>query len=99
MYGAVDPEPNDLLYTQLEPTQNNAIADPFFEDLREKHDVDDATVLVAGSASLQRACRKHDLDFRYERHGYRSCVKHIFYNITYGPSVSKLFQQCRSRNC
>ena len=52
LYAAVDPETNDLLHTQLEPTTNNALADRFFADLRDKHDVDDATVLVDGSASL-----------------------------------------------
>ena len=81
LYAAVDPETNDLLHTQLEPTTNNAFADRFFADLREKHDVDDATVLVDASASLQRACRKHDLDFRYERHGNRNSVERVFREI------------------
>jgi transposase-like protein len=66
LYAAVDPETNDLLHTQLESTTNNALADRFFADLRDKHDIDYTRVLVDGSASLQRACRKHDLDFRYE---------------------------------
>ena len=81
LYAAVDPESNDLLHTQLEPTTNNALADRFFADLRDKHDVDDATVLVDGSASLQQACRKHDLDFRYERHGNRNSVERVFREI------------------
>ncbi|SNR25771.1 Transposase (or an inactivated derivative) [Halorubrum ezzemoulense] len=81
LYAAVDPESNDLLHTQLEPTTNNALADRFFADLRDKHDIDDATVLVDGSASLQRACRKHDLDFRYERHGNRNSVERVFREI------------------
>ena len=78
LYAAVDPDSNNLLYTKLEPTRNNMFADQFFADLRDKHDVDDATVLVDGSASLQRACRKHDLDFRYERHGNRNSVERVF---------------------
>jgi transposase-like protein len=81
LYAAVDPETNDLLHTQLEPTTNNALADRFFANLRDKHDIDDATVLVDGSASLQRACRKHDLDFRYERHGNRNSVERVFREI------------------
>jgi len=81
LYAAVDPETNNLLHTQLETTTNNALADRFFADLRDKHDVDDATVLVDGSASLQRACRKHDLDFRYERHGNRNSVERVFREI------------------
>jgi len=81
LYAAVDPETNDLLHTRLEPTTNNALADQFFAELRDKHDLDDATVLVDGSASLQRACRKHDLDFRYERHGNRNSVERVFREI------------------
>ena len=81
LYAAVDPETNDLLHTQLEPTTNNAPADRFFADLRDTHDIDDATVLVDGSASLQRGCRKHDLDFSYERHGNRNSVERVFCEI------------------
>ena len=81
LYAAVDPKTDDLLHTQFEPTTNNALADRFFADLCDKHDVDDATVLVDGSASLQRACRKHDLDFKYERHGNRNSVERVFREI------------------
>ena len=66
MYAAVDPETNNLLHTKLEPTRNNVFADQFFAELRDKHDVNDATFLVDGAAPLQRACHKHDLNFRYE---------------------------------
>ncbi|MDB9278565.1 IS6 family transposase [Halorubrum ezzemoulense] len=81
LYSAVDPETNDLLHTQLEPTINNALADRFFADLRDKHDVDDANIPVDGSASLQRARRKHDLDFRYERHGNQNSVERVFREV------------------
>jgi len=81
LYAAVDPETNALLYIQPEPTTNNALADRFFADLRNKHDIDDVTILVDGSASLQRACRKHDLDFRCEQHGNRNDVEHVFREI------------------
>ena len=81
LYAAVDPETNDLLHTQLEPTRNNAIADQFFADLREKHNVDDAIIFVDGAAPLQRACRKHHLDFRYERHGNRNSVERVLREI------------------
>ena len=81
LYAAVDPETNDLLHTQLEPTTNNTLADQFFADLCDKHGVDNATFLVDGSASLQRACRKHDLDFRYERHGNQNSVERIFREV------------------
>ena len=81
LYAAVDPETNDLLHAQLETTTNNVLADQFFADLREKHDVDDAIILVDGAAPLQQACRKHGLDFRYERHGNRNSVERVFREV------------------
>jgi transposase-like protein len=81
LYAAVDPESNDLLHTKLEPTRTNVIADQFFANLREKHDVDDAIFLVDGAVPLQQACRKHDLDFRYERHGNRNSVERVFREV------------------
>ncbi len=56
LYAAVNPNSNDLLHTKLEPTRPNVIADPFFAEPREKHDVDDAIFLVDGAVPLHRAC-------------------------------------------
>ncbi|MFA9516106.1 IS6 family transposase [Halopenitus sp. H-Gu1] len=81
LYAAVDPDSNDLLHTQLEPTRTNVIADRFFAKFRHKHDVDDAMVLVDGAVPLQRACRKHGLDFRYERQGNRNSVERVFREV------------------
>ncbi|CCQ35868.1 ISH14-type transposase ISNamo7 [Natronomonas moolapensis 8.8.11] len=81
LYAAVDPETNKLLYTTLEPTTNKAIAHAFFAELREKHDVDDAVFLIDGSHSLKDACRRHSLDFRYERHGNRNSVERVFREV------------------
>ena len=81
LYAAVDPETNELLHTALEPTTNRGIAHRFFAELREKHDVDDAVFLIDGSHSLKDACRRHSLDFRYERHGNRNSVERVFREI------------------
>jgi transposase-like protein len=81
LYGAVDTGSNNLLHTRLETTKTNVIADQFFAELRDKHNVDDAICLVDGAVPLQRACRKHDLDFRYERHGNRNSVERVFREV------------------
>jgi len=81
LYAAVDPETNKLLHTKLEPTTNKVIAHAFFAELREKHDVGDAVFLVDGSHSLKDACRRHSLDFRYEKHGNRNSVERVFREI------------------
>ena len=62
----VDTEINKLLHTKLELTTNKVIAQSFFTELREKHDVDDAVFLIDGSLSLKNACSRHSLDFRYK---------------------------------
>ncbi len=81
LYAAVDPESNEILHTTLEPTRANVIADQFFAELREKNDVGDAIFLVDGAVPLHRACRKHGLDFRYERHGNRNSVERVFREV------------------
>ncbi|WP_245851694.1 IS6 family transposase [Halorubrum persicum] len=81
LYAAVDPNSNDLLHTKLEPTRTNMIAGQIFAELREKHDVDDAIFFVDGAVPLHRACDKHDLDFRYERHGNRNSIERIFREV------------------
>ena len=81
LYAAVDPQTNELLYTKLEPTTNKVIAHGFFAELREKHDVDDAVFLIDGSHSLKDACRRHSLEFRYEKHGNRNSVERVFREI------------------
>ena len=41
LYAALDPETNELLHTNLEPTRTNVLAHAFFTQLRGRHDVDD----------------------------------------------------------
>jgi putative transposase len=81
LYAAVDPETNELLHTKLEPTRTNVLDHAFFTELREKHDVDDATFLVDGATPLKDACTRHGLDFRYEKHGNRNSVERIFREV------------------
>ncbi|WP_225335934.1 IS6 family transposase [Halomicrobium urmianum] len=81
LYAAVDPDTNELLHTQLEPTKTNVLARAFFTELREKHDVDDAVFLVDGATPLKDACQRHGLDFKYERHGNRNSVERVFREI------------------
>jgi transposase-like protein len=81
LYAAVNPETNELLHTKLEPTRTNVLAYAFFAELREKHDGSDAVFLIDGSHSLKGACRRHGLDFRYEKHGNRNSVERVFREI------------------
>ena len=81
LYAAVDTDSNDLLHTRLEPTRTNVIADRFFAELRDKHEVDNAIFLVDGAVPLQRTCRKQGLGFRYERHVNRNSIERVFREV------------------
>jgi transposase-like protein len=37
--------------------------------------------LVDGAEPLSNACRRHGLDFRYERHGNRNSVERVFREV------------------
>jgi transposase-like protein len=81
LYTAVDPESNDLLLTELQPTTNKYLVQTFLDQLREKHHVDDAEFLVDGSDSLNYACSRHGPDFRREIHGNRNSVERVFREV------------------
>ncbi|QZP37522.1 IS6 family transposase [Halobaculum magnesiiphilum] len=78
LYAAVDPATNRLLHVTLSPTRNQAITEMFLSELREKHLVDDAVFLVDSAPWLQAALHRHDLDYRYEKHGTRNSVERVF---------------------
>jgi len=81
LYAAVDPETNELLHTQLEPTTNSAFAQQLLAEIRERQHVSDAVFLIDGSHSLKDACSRHGLDHRVERHGDRNSVERVFREV------------------
>jgi len=81
LVNAVDPDTNEVLQTQLEPTTNSVLAQTFVAERRGKHDTEDAVVLIDGSHSLKDACRRHGLDCRYKEYGNRNSVKRVFREI------------------
>jgi len=81
LYAAVDPETNELLHTNLEPTTNTVLAQTFLAEIDEKHDVSEAVFLIDGAQSLQAACHRGGYDFRYEKHGKRNTVERVFREI------------------
>jgi transposase-like protein len=93
LYVVVDPETNELQHTAIEPTRNRVTSHAFFAQLREKYDVDDAVFLIDGSHSLKYACRRHSLDFRYERDGNRNSVEWTFREIKRRATI---FSNCFS---
>jgi len=91
LYAAVDTDSNEVLHTKHEATRTNALAEIFFGELREKYAVDDAVFLLDDATPLKEACRRHDLDFRCERHGNRNSVERIVREV---KRRTNLFSNC-----
>jgi transposase-like protein len=49
LYGAVNPETNQILHLRLFPTRNTTVTKLFLSDLDEKHDIRDAEFFVNGT--------------------------------------------------
>jgi len=81
LYAAVDPATNRFLHVRLFPSYTTALTEMFLSELREKHDVDDATFLVDDADWLKTALDRHALTCRYEPHGNRNAVERIFREV------------------
>ncbi len=77
LYAAVDPQTNEVLHMRLYSTTTTALTEMFLQELREKHNVEDARVLVDGAHHLQTALQRVEPRFQVERRGNRNCVEHI----------------------
>ena len=78
LYAAVNPATNRLLHVRLYPTRTLVLSKMFLAELREKHLVDDAVILVDGAPWLQAACHELGLRFQHETHGNRNSVERVF---------------------
>ena len=81
LYAAVETESNEFLHTRLETTTNSGLAQRFLAELRDKHDLDDATILIDGSNSLNAACSRLGLTYHVPRHGDRNSVERVFREV------------------
>ncbi|WP_181686288.1 IS6 family transposase [Halorhabdus salina] len=81
LYAAADPKTNELLHIQLYSTTTTALTEMFLQELREKHDVDNAVFLVDGAQHLQTALQRVGLRFQVERSGNRNSVERIFREV------------------
>jgi putative transposase len=81
LYAAVNPDTNKILHLRLFTTTTTALTERFLQELREKHDVDDAVFLVDGAKHLQTALQRVGLRFQYERRGNRNSVERVFREV------------------
>jgi transposase-like protein len=63
LYTVVDPKTNKFLHVRLYPPTNSGLTHVFLRELREKHDINDATFLIDDADHLQAHSRDLDSDF------------------------------------
>ncbi len=78
LYAAVDPETNEFRQLKLYSTCTTTLIEMFLNEFREEHDVEDAVFLVDSAPWLKAALHRYGLRFRYEKHGNRNAVEHLF---------------------
>jgi len=81
LYAAVDPETNEFLHVKLFPTTNAGLTHVFLRELREKHDIDDATFLIDDADHLQAALSRLGLRFQVRSHGNRNRIERVFREV------------------
>ncbi len=81
LYAAVDPETNEYRHVRHHPTRITTLTEMFLRELDEKHDVEDAVFLVDSTPWLKAALHQLGLRLRYEKHGNRNAIEHLFQEI------------------
>ena len=93
LFVTVNLETNHLLHVRLFPTRTTVTTRMFFDELREKHQVDDATFLVDQGPWLHAAPHRLGLRFRHVTHGNRNAVERVFREV---KRQTKQFSNCFS---
>lgn len=81
LYAAVDADSNHLLHVRLFHTRTTQLTVAFLRELRRKHNLDQATVLVDDAAHLKAALARLGLRFQVTRHGNRNSVERVFREV------------------
>ena len=81
LLAAVDPATNEFARVRPLPTRSTGLTGIFLDELREKHDVDDALFLVDAADRLNAALHRLGYEYRHERHGRRNCVERIIQQV------------------
>ncbi|WP_425461944.1 IS6 family transposase [Natronosalvus hydrolyticus] len=80
-YAAVDPAANRFLHVRLFSARTTALTEIFLAELMEKHEVEDVVLPIDSTAWLKATLHRRGLEYRYERHGNRNCIKRIYREV------------------
>ena len=81
LYGAVDPETNEIVALQLYPTTTELTTWWFLGLLHRRWNLTEVTVLVDNATYLTSVLADDGYRFRYEPAGNRNSIKRVFRDI------------------
>ena len=81
LYGAVDPQTNEILHVRLFPTANKQTTRWFLADLHRRYQLDDVVFLVDDADYLEPVLAEDGYRFQVLAHGNRNAIERVFWEI------------------
>ena len=81
LYGAVDPETDDISYLRLFPTTTKQTTQWFLTGLHRRYRLDDIEFLVDDADHLVNVLAKDGYRFQMMSHGNRNAIERVFWEI------------------
>jgi putative transposase len=81
LYGAVDPETNEIIALRLYPTTNEVTTRWFLDQLHHRCNLAETTILVDNAAYLTGVLAEDGYRFRYEPDGNRNAIERVFREV------------------
>ena len=81
LYGAVDPQTNEILHVSLFPTATKQTTRWFLAELHRRYDLDDVLFLVDDADYLGSVLAETRHRFRIISHGNRNAIERVFWEV------------------
>jgi transposase-like protein len=81
LYGAVDPQTNEILHVSLFPTATKQTTRWFLTELHQRYTLDDVVFLVDDTEYLGPVLAEDGYRFQTVRHGNRNAIERVFWEI------------------
>lgn len=81
LYGAVDPEMNEIFHVSLFQTANKQTTRWFLDELHRRYQLDDVRFLVDDADYLGSVLAEDGYRFQIQSHGNRNAIEHIFWEV------------------
>jgi transposase-like protein len=81
LYGAVDPETNEILHVSLFPTANKQITRWFLDELHRRYQLDNVLFLVDDADYLGPVLAEDGYRFQILSHGNRNAIERVFWEV------------------